>query len=135
MLTPRQAFKVAFINQCLQQGQTLDEVKSAAEKAREKLAVDGLFSAFTKPVGAAGSTVAKGLLNTTLLGLLAAPPIAGAAVGWAGAKGTDADEHDAEAQKQQELIDEYARLAAQARRHRAVKQYQGRRQETNRLFV
>ena len=135
-LTAREAFKVAFVNQCLHQGLTLEETHEVVKQGQVKLAgFSDLITAPIKAMGQAAGTTAGTLGQLGVMGALAAPPIIGGTLGYMGAKATDLDEHDAEAQKKRELIAEYQRLAAQARRTREAKVYQRKRQETGRMFV
>lgn len=135
-LTAREAFKVAFINQCLKEGCTVDEIHERVKLGREKLA--GVTDIVTKPVGAGLAGLGNALGQVGYLGAigaLAAPPILGATTGWAASQATDIDEHDATAQKQRELIAEYKRLTDQAKRNRLAKAYAQRRKETGLMFV
>lgn len=135
-LTAREAFKVAFVNQCLHQGMTLQEIHESVKAGQEKMAaLTDLVTAPISAVGQAAGATAGTMGQLGLIGALAAPPIVGGALGYMGARATDIDEHDTEAQKKRELIAEYSRLADQARRNRQAKIYQRKREETGRMFV
>ena len=135
-LTPRESFKVAFINQCLEQGMTLPEIHETVKAGNEKLAgITDLIAAPIRGLSQGLGRTAGTMGQLGLLGLLAAPPIVGGALGYAGAKATDIDEHDAKAQKSRELIAEYNRFTEQARISREAKKYQQKRKETGNMFV
>jgi hypothetical protein len=102
-VTSREAFKAAFYLRCADAGLSPEEA-------------DGLVK---------GAGVAEMLGNATALALtggLLIPPALGAGAGWLAAKARDVP-YDADDLRKQELIDEFRRLAAQARRKAELKQH------------
>jgi hypothetical protein len=113
-LTPRQQFKVGFIMQCIQEGDTTPEAiekRANAILGMEKEAVLGKLVDLGKELG--------GTALSWMIPLgLAAPPIAGAGLGYAAARATDVDDTDVEEARQQELIEEYRRQSAKIKRRK-----------------
>jgi fructose/tagatose bisphosphate aldolase len=135
-LTARESFKVAFVNQCLQQGMTLEEIHETIKAGHVKMAaITDLITAPIKGISQAAGSTAGTLGQLGLLGALAAPPIIGGTLGYTAARATDIDEHDTKAQKQRELIAELRRLTQQAQTNRLAKQYKNQREETGNMFV
>ncbi len=129
-LTPKQAFKLAFLNACLDQGLTLAEVKSLVKAAAAKQAA-GVLETLLRPVNMAMDGISN--LGSTAklvggIGLLAAPPAIGAGLGYGAAKLTDWDDMDAEEAKKRELIDTYRRFSNQAQLARAARLRREQRQ-------
>ena len=124
-MTPRQEFKVAFLTRCAAAGLTPDQVADAAEEMADTLsktafvgeaarAAGGLFNAGSKALGVG---VGWGLPIAIM-----APLAAGYGAGHlAGRLRSTADDADPEEVKRQELIDEYRRQTALARRHREAR--------------
>jgi hypothetical protein len=104
MLTTKEAFVAGFALRCAELNIPASEVEAAAQKV-----LDGL----TKQADVAG-VLGTGLGNLAGLALLA-PPALGYVGGYTAAKLRDADV-DSEDLKNNELITEYRRLAAAARR-------------------
>ncbi len=122
-LTPKLAFKLAFLDACLDQGRTLEEVREAARTAVEKTA--GLSDLVTRPYNMAFDALSN--LGSTgkslgMIGLLAGPPAIGAGLGYGAAKLTDWDDMDAAEAKKRELIEQYQRFALQAKLNVAARQ-------------
>lgn len=122
-LTPAQAFKLAFLQDCAARGLSLEQIRHAVKEAAAKTA--SLTDLATRPYNAAFD--ALGSLGSTAklvggLGLIAGPPLLGAGLGYGAAKLTDWDDMDAEEAKKRELIETYRRFAAQARQNRAAKE-------------
>ncbi len=128
-ISPKQAFKLAFLKSLVDSGLTLDEVKSRVKEAADKTAA--LTDFVTRPYNAAWDglahmgTFAK---NMGLLGAIVAPPALGGLAGYGAAKLTDLDDMDADEAKQRELIELYNRHAVQARLNRASKLRRASRQ-------
>jgi hypothetical protein len=116
MLSDRESFKVGFISRCLEEGFTTPEqIQGQVKKAMDLIGgaekqADGVLSRLLG-MGGSAATVAIPLM-------LAAPPLAGAAVGYGAARATDIDDVDVEEQKRQEVIDELNRQTAKLRRHK-----------------
>lgn len=65
----------------------------------------------------------------------AAPPILGGLAGYGIAKATDVDDTDADAIKNQELVEEYRRQAERLQRQKAVRDYTKEVKHTGRVFM
>lgn len=122
-MTPAQAFKLAFLQDCANRGLTMEQIREAVKAAVVKTA--GLTDLVTRPYNAAFD--ALGNLGSTAkfvggLGLIAGPPVLGAAAGYGAAKLTDWDDMDTEEAKKRELIDMYRRYSLQAKQNAAAKQ-------------
>ena len=131
-LTPREAFKVAFLARCIEDGLTPDEMLSQVKQAQEKFAALGNFAGKVLNVG---KGVLKAGIGWGVPIVLAAPPIIGGIGGAALAKATDIDDRDVADIKDQEVIDEYRRQTERLRRQRAVRDYQQLKQKTGRIFL
>lgn len=131
----RQSFKLGFIARCIEAGLTTPaEITKAAQDACERLEKSADF------LGLGGAAKALGnVAGTTLsygLPLLAAgPPIVGAAVGHLAGKATDIDDFDSEEAKRQEIIDEYHRQAARAKRTGLLRRYEDARGRSGQAFL
>jgi hypothetical protein len=115
-----EAYKIGFLLRCAEEGlapdQITDRVKQASLNKRafpgEKLLAGGL--------GAAGKVLGNAF-SLAKLGLIAGPPIAGAAGGMALAKARQ-DDFDPEEAKKRELIAEYQRALDQFKRSQRVQE-------------
>lgn len=110
MLTARQAFKVGFLRKCAELGMSDEETEATIKSAI--LGLDAVINA----VGTAGSKALQ--IGTPLA--LAAPPLAGAALGYGLSRATDVDDTDVAELRQRELVDEYRRLTARLRQRREM---------------
>lgn len=134
-LSDREAFKVGFLQRCVRDGltpdQMLDRVKAAGDMLEKRAFVGGLLS------GAAGAATgaSKTLAGYGIPLALAAPPIIGGLGGYALAKATDVDDTDATAIKNQELVEEYRRQADRLKRQKAVRDYTKEVKHTGRVFM
>ena len=134
MLTQRQYFKAAVLEDWTAQGLTPDQCLRAAQQMRKRA---GFMDAVGPVVGSAigsgaGAAVRSGesLLGSlvgaspALLALgLAAPPAIGAGVGYAAAQMPSAVDETPEDVQSNEMIDEYRRLAERARYNKIMKIY------------
>lgn len=111
----RQQFKAAFMLRCIEEGFTTpEEIEGRAKLAMEKFAANPL------------TDVATSMLALGIPLALAAPPVIGAGIGHTIARATDIDDTDVEEARKKELIDEYRRQSAKARRRRMVTDYRSR---------
>jgi hypothetical protein len=95
-LNQRQMFKAGFLARCIEDGYTTpDQIRERVKEAREKLAID-----LWGPIKDVGSAVTGWGIPLAL----AAPPLAGAGLGYAAAKATDIEDNDVEEERRQELI-------------------------------
>jgi len=131
-LNAREAFKVAFLARCVEDGLTPDQMLDRVKEAQEKFAFIGQALGKVMDVG-------KGVVDAGIgWGVpiaLAAPPALGALAGAALAKGTDIDDRDVADIKDQEVIDEYRRQSSLLKRQRAVRDYQRSKARTGRIFL
>lgn len=109
-MQPREAFRLGFLLRCAEEGLTPEQTQ---------VRVMTLDQVTTKQAGwtewiPGADLVGKGVGLATGLGLMA-PPALGYAGGYLGAKATEPN-IDAEDIKRQEMIQEFRRLALQARR-------------------
>jgi hypothetical protein len=135
-LTPEQAFKVGFLVRCADEGLTPEEIaeRVKAASAMEKLSF--IFPLMTGAATAAGSFIgglpgkalqfAGALAPAAGVAAVGAPVLAGAGLGYLGAKATASDSDDLEQAKQDEIEGEYYRLSQEARRNAARKKLQAR---------
>lgn len=122
MLNDRQRFKAAFMGRCIECGYTtpeqmVDRVKAAKEKLRRLDAVEkqaGIGKTLAETGGKAFNTA----LSWSIPLALAAPPIAGYAVGNLAGKAQDLDDTDIDEIKKRELIDELRRQTAYLKKRR-----------------
>jgi hypothetical protein len=141
-MTPKEAFRIGFLRRCAEMGLDgggiaklaqvgLARVKEAKKDDSPVSLLSGIGKSMTEGLGktivgipgaAAGAvqSAGSGLLSGAgmlgqygLLGLALGPPALGAAAGYGLARATDIDDEDVDSVKQQELIDEYRRSAAQ----------------------
>lgn len=130
-MTPKQAFKLAFLQHLVDRGYTMDEVRAATAEAVEKTAGLGDMASNTWNLGL---DAVRSLGNTAkgvgLIGALTAPPLIGAGLGYGAAKLTDWDDVDAEESKKRELIELYRRHTQQAKLNRVAKLRREGRQPT-----
>ncbi len=133
-LTPQEAFKVGFLERCVQDGLSPDQMLSRVKQARDMLEKRALFGLVDRGLDAAGG-LAKGLASYGTVAALAAPPILGGLGGYALAKGTDIDDTDVNDIKNRELIDEYQRQAAELKRRKSVRSYKQERGQSGRVFM
>lgn len=129
-MNAREAFKVGFLSRCVEEGLGPEQICQRIKSASEKLALFSDITGALKNVMDAGTGAAK----TGLPFLLAAPPIAGAAVGYAGAKATDLDDVDVTEIKKREVVEEYRRQIERLNRARQIREYRRQRQQTGRVF-
>lgn len=128
MLDERTAFKFGFLACCADAGlsprEAYELVKSATEKQSFEIPI-------VSDVVRGGVDVTKslaGALSTYgLPALLAAPPVAGGAIGYGLAKMTDMDDVDVGEVKKRELIEEYRRQQHRLLRSRAARDYRQQR--------
>lgn len=137
-LTPEQAFKVGFLLRCGDEGLTAEEIAERVKAAAtmEKMAFPILGPLLTGAATATGSFVgglpgravqlAGALAPAVGVAAVGAPVLAGAGLGYLGAKATASDSDDLEQAKQDEIEGEYYRLAQEARRNAARKKLQAR---------
>ncbi len=133
-LTKREAFKLGFLTRLADAGMSPEQVRETVKSA-------AITDFLTKPWNVAwdvgGSTaknVGGGLANMGMLAAIAGPPALGAMGGYLASRATDIGDEDVEELKQQELIDEYRRLADRARQNKMVKDYRTQRQTTGQYF-
>lgn len=134
-LSDKDAFKVGFLQRCVQDGLTPDQmllrVKTAGELLEKRAFLGGLLGGAAGAVGSAGKTMAGYGIPLAL----AAPPILGGLAGYGLAKATDVDDTDADAIKNQELVEEYRRQAERLQRQKAVRDYTKEVKHTGRVFM
>ena len=119
MLTQREMFKVAFLQQCAQLGLTLNETEEMAKEAitrladTEKTAIFGLGSIMSgggKLLSGAGSLLRVGT-GLAALGVMGA----GAGAGYVLGRGKGISDEDVDEEKSRELIEAYRNAAERAR--------------------
>ena len=117
MLSSQEAFKLGFLSQCVEDGFSIEEMRSQVKAASDALKRAEKDAAFSKVAGAFGEVVddvgdvAKRVANLGMTSLLLAPPALGAAAGYTHSRLSDVDDEDVEDVKKRELIDEYRRQA------------------------
>ena len=117
-LSTRQLFKAAFIAHHIENGSTdPKQVLQAADNANLKLA--GVLS----DLAATGKGLASSAAGFGVPLALAAPPIAGAALGGMFGKMTDIDDVDVDRAKNDELIAELRRQTSRLNHRRTAEQY------------
>jgi hypothetical protein len=128
-LTSRQAFKVAFLHRCVDQGLSTQEIRAVVKQAAERLEKVALLdvvkwlTGMGSDVGHTGLDLAKTLAVPAVGAALLAPPALGLAGGYAASKLTDVSDADPADIKLQEKKDAYRR-AAQLARSQAVQALQ-----------
>jgi hypothetical protein len=115
MLSARENFKFAFLSRCIESGITTPaEIHQVVKQALDELAAPTEKAAFTDAtINALGN-----IGGWTAAGLLAAPPILGAGIGYAAARAGDVDDADIAEVKRQEVIDELRRQSKRIRSRR-----------------
>ncbi len=128
-LTKREAFKVAFLERCAQEGLSLEEINDRLDVALLKIAgfTDFLKVPWEKAWDVAGKTMDTAK-NVGLVGMGVAPFAVGSLLGAGAAKLTDARDLDADETKKYELLSELRRLTHQA--HTRTQMAQKRRAYT-----
>jgi hypothetical protein len=114
MLTPKEAFKVNFLQKCAEEGLTLEEVhegvKELLEQEKRAFPGEGLLGKAVENIMGAGRDAAGLATRTALIGGLVAPPALGFGTGYMLGKSTDVSDEDAAELKKRQLIAEYRRL-------------------------
>ena len=117
-LTTRQLFKAAYIAGCIENGSTTPQQVMAKAKT-DNIKLAGMLSDLAATgKGLAGSAVGIGAPL-----MLAAPPIAGAALGGMFGKMSDIDDVDVERAKNEELIAELRRQTGRLNHRRTAEQF------------
>ena len=133
MLTPRQSFNFGFLARCAEEGLSPEATQHRIKSAHAVL--DARIHEKQAAIGPAANTTGS-LLGAVpglawKLGLLGLPlaGLAGAGIGYAAAGGGDPEIPDAQAMKDQELMQSYRRHAAMTRHatERRRKRTQARR--------
>lgn len=128
-LNEREAFKVGFLARCAEAGMGRDEILAAVKEAGDKVA--GLLGG----AGSAASSLAGSTLSLAVPAALLAPPLLGGAAGAGLARATDIDDTDVAEIKDHEIIDAYKAEAERQRRQKAVRDYARARAGTGRIFL
>lgn len=125
MLDPRQAFKAGFLARCVADGLALPRIRELAKQAAERTGMLGsLMAAPSAALHTLGKgldlarPVASGILGYGLPLALAAPPIAGGILGFAGGRATDLEDTDVREIQRREVIDELRRQTERLQRLR-----------------
>ena len=133
----RMAFKQGFISHCIEQGlTTAPEMSAQLEKLANGVSplvftgVESLKELWDSTKGVLGTGLSWGVPLA-----LAAPPVAGAVAGTMASRATDVGDFDVAEAKQQEIVDEYRRQAARAKRQGALHRYESARGRSNRVFL
>lgn len=124
-MTPIQAFKLGFLLKCAEAGLTPDEANDVAKRALVKHAAGPL-----ETLGNKAWDAVPGLVGLLGKGLLVAPLVGGAAIGYGAGKLQQDEGATIEATKKEELESEYNRLASEAEanaRRRKLQAVLGRR--------
>ena len=124
-LSPRDQFKVAFLEKCAEEGLTPDEIleKVKTAQSRVKHAEDSIFKTL---MGLGGSTLTgagTALQNVGLPLALMAPPVVGALGGRALAKLQEPTDDTVKDIQHEELMSEYRRQIKQLEREKNLRQY------------
>lgn len=119
-MTNEEAYKIGFLLRCAEEGLQPDQINQRIKQAALQKTAQGKLLSW---LGGGANKVLGGLLgaimSTGKYGLIAGPPLAGAAGGYMLAKGRD-DDFDPEEAKKRELIEEYHRALDQFNRSRRV---------------
>jgi hypothetical protein len=108
----RQAFKAAFIAECIADGHTTPEqVLDRAEQVKA-----GWLGGAGKAIGGLLQGIGGAATSFALPAALAAPPIIGAVGGHLAAKAQDVDEDDVASMRRQEMLEELRRQTAKLQR-------------------
>ena len=115
-LTRREAFKVAFLLRCADQGLTIAEtterVKTAADRLEKEAILDTITS-LAKYIGGKGVDLGESAVGSALSygvpAALIAPPALGALAGYGAAKLTGGNDESTDDLKTQEKVDAYRR--------------------------
>ncbi len=146
-MTEKEAFKFAFLLECVSKGMTQSEIHNRIKQAKAELAGTAIEKEAAMPwaLGAAGNLVGKGVsgvtnilkyilpqaVNVGLAGAIGLPILGGGALGYTAAKLTGGGGANAvEDAKKDETISEYDRLSEEAKRRskiKALQQLTGRR--------
>jgi len=133
-LDKRQAFKLGFLTRLADEGMSPAQIEETVKSAAISDFVTKPWNVAWDIGGSTAKTVGGGLANMGMLGAIAGPPLLGALAGYGAARMTDIGDEDVEELRQQELINEYRRLADRARQNKMVKDYRTQRKTTGRYF-
>ena len=136
MLDSRQGFKAGFLLKCAEAGLSEGEIAALLDHVLSKDAA--LSDLITTPYNMGMNAISNLTHYGGIAGgaaLLAAPIGVGAGVGYGAAKLTDLDDEDPSETKLREQINEYLRLAEQARLNRAMRDGQQQRPRSGRPVV
>jgi hypothetical protein len=117
MLSARDEFKIGFLERCVAEGLSPDQVRQRVKAANalswlgSNLAWPALGAAGRGVFDAASNVVGKVAVPAALVG----PPLAGLAAGYGLTSATDSDSDDVEDIRRQELINEYERATSHLR--------------------
>lgn len=134
MLSPKDAFKVGFLERCVEQGMGPAEMLAAVKTASDVFEKRGFLGDLLGKTVDVAKGVGGAALGYGLPLALAAPVVGGGALGYGLARATDIDDTDVDEIKSREIIEEYARQAAKLRQQKDVRDYHQRVKRTGRMF-
>lgn len=135
MLSPQDAFRVGFLERCVEIGLAPAQIQALAKTAELVLAAPAVKRAgVLGDVGKLAGKAVGGVLSLGIPAALAAPPLLGGTAGYALARATDIDDTDIDDIKGNEVIDEYRRQADRLKRQQLVRRYQQLKRRTGRVF-
>lgn len=117
-MTPREAFKVAFCQNCAEHGLSIDETLEVARQALSRVKSSSVGGEVIEAGGRIAAPLVNKLFGVLGTGAFLVPPAAGFGLGYLGSRMTDVDDADVEAVKMRELIDEYRRYSDTLNRRR-----------------
>ena len=141
MLSSQEAFKLGFLSQCVEDGFSIEEMRSQVKAASDALKQAEKDAAFSKvalfgELADDAGDVAKNVANLGLTSLLLAPPALGAAAGYTHSRLSDVDDEDVEDVKKRELIDEYRRQAEKLRQTARLRTFrESRKKRSGGLYL
>lgn len=124
-LSPRDQFKVAFLEKCAEEGLTPDEIleKVKTAQSRVKQAETDILKTLATLGSSALTGVGDAIQNIGIPAALMAPPIAGALGGRALAKLQEPTDDNVKDIQHEELMHEYRRQIKQLEREKSLRQY------------
>ena len=132
-LSPREQFKVAFLEKCAEQGLTADEMLEKVKKAQDIVkqgSLGQILASAGKGVGLGALSAATGLTqalgNYAIPLALAAPVAAGGLAGHQLATAQEPTDEDVKDVQHAELVDMYRKQTERLRREQASREYRAK---------